>query len=187
VARRGNPNWIAATQEPEPAGALAEIERSGVAPILGAAGGALAIVIGAERLQLSQEQVAWGAAALGYLVATQTTGIVRELATGLAAAGACIGVLRLVDRKTDAPPRNADAPVEPDSSTDTAAEKTVASLQEISARLSDEEKDRLAEMAAKLPADELRAVEAQVVSLPIDEAAKFLRRVLAGSQRGASS
>jgi hypothetical protein len=70
-----------------------------VVPIVGAAGGALAILFGARKFDVPEEKVAWCAAAGAGVIAFKTTGVVQQLATGLACAGACIGILRFLERK----------------------------------------------------------------------------------------
>jgi hypothetical protein len=69
-----------------------------MSPVLGASIGAAAATMGAEMLLPPKfvPWAPWGTAALGFLTAMNTTGLVRGVATGVAAAGASIAVLRLI-------------------------------------------------------------------------------------------
>jgi hypothetical protein len=79
-------------------GAMSESNLGGALPAIGAAGGALLIVFGAPRIGVSEEHAAWGVGAVGAAIAMGSTGAVREIATGVACAGACIGIVRLMER-----------------------------------------------------------------------------------------
>lgn len=65
-------------------------------PILAGAGGAIVATVGAEKLGINPAIAAWGTAAIGAATALGTHGIVRQVATGVGAAGVCLGALQLI-------------------------------------------------------------------------------------------
>lgn len=69
---------------------------SAVLPIVGGAGSALAFVLAAEQLNVSKLQVAVTIAGAGAVTAASTTGWVRDIAIGVAAAGACVAAMEAV-------------------------------------------------------------------------------------------
>lgn len=71
-------------------------EKSPIIPILAGAGGAVIASIAAEKVGLSPNTAAWGTAAVGAATALGTKGIVRQVATGVGAGGACLGAISLV-------------------------------------------------------------------------------------------
>jgi hypothetical protein len=70
--------------------------RSTVLPIVGGAGSALAFVLAAEQLNVSKLQVAVTLAGAGAVTAASTTGWIRDIAIGVAAAGACVAAMEAV-------------------------------------------------------------------------------------------
>jgi hypothetical protein len=71
-------------------------EKSPIIPILAGAGGAIVATLAAEKVGLSPNTAAWGTAAVGAATALGTKGVVRQVATGVGAGGACLGALSLV-------------------------------------------------------------------------------------------
>jgi hypothetical protein len=69
---------------------------SAVLPIVGGAGSALAFVLAAEQLNVSKLQVAVTLAGAGAVTAASTTGWIRDIAIGVAAAGACVAAIEAV-------------------------------------------------------------------------------------------
>jgi hypothetical protein len=69
--------------------------KSPIVPILAGAGGALVAVVGADKLGVNPNVAAWGTAAAGAATALGTSGVVRDVATGVGAAGMCLGALQL--------------------------------------------------------------------------------------------
>lgn len=70
-------------------------EKSPIVPILAGAGGAVVASLAAEKVGLSPTVAAWGTAAAGAATALGSTGITRQIATGVGAAGACLGAVSL--------------------------------------------------------------------------------------------
>lgn len=70
-------------------------EKSPIVPILAGAGGAVIASLAAEKAGLSPTVAAWGTAAAGAATALGSTGITRQIATGVGAAGACLGAVSL--------------------------------------------------------------------------------------------
>lgn len=70
-------------------------EKSPIVPILAGAGGAVVATVAAEKVGLSPNVAAWGTAAVGAATALGTKGVIRQVATGVGAAGACLGALSL--------------------------------------------------------------------------------------------
>jgi hypothetical protein len=68
----------------------------GAAPVIGAAAGTLASTMGAYMLGVPVQWAPWGTAAIGAVGAFTTQGWVRQAAIGVAAAGASIGILRMM-------------------------------------------------------------------------------------------
>jgi hypothetical protein len=68
----------------------------GAAPVIGAAAGTLASTMGAFMLGVPVQWAPWGTAAIGAVGAFTTQGWVRQAAIGVAAAGASIGILRMM-------------------------------------------------------------------------------------------
>jgi hypothetical protein len=66
------------------------------APALGVAGGILVATKGAEMIGVPAKWAPWGTAAIGTIAAMTTEGWMREAAIGVAAAGASVGILRMV-------------------------------------------------------------------------------------------
>ena len=66
------------------------------APVLGAAAGTFASTIGADMIGVPTKWAPWGTAAIGTVGAMTASGWLRQAAIGVAAAGASIGILRLV-------------------------------------------------------------------------------------------
>jgi hypothetical protein len=64
-------------------------------PIIAGAGGALVAAVGAEKLGMNPTVAAWGTAAVGAAAALGTKGVIRQVATGVGAAGMCLGALQL--------------------------------------------------------------------------------------------
>jgi hypothetical protein len=60
--------------------------------VIGAVAGALGVIIGAEKLGVDRERAAVGAALVGLTAAANTTGWVRSIASGVAAAGAALTI-----------------------------------------------------------------------------------------------
>lgn len=71
-------------------------EKSPIVPILAGAGGAVVAVVGADKLGVNPNVAAWGTAAVGAATALGTKGVVRQVATGVGAAGVCLGALQLI-------------------------------------------------------------------------------------------
>lgn len=78
------------------AGASIMSGKSPIVPILAGAGGALVAVVGADKLGVNPNVAAWGTAAAGAATALGTEGVVRQVATGVGAAGMCLGALQLI-------------------------------------------------------------------------------------------
>jgi hypothetical protein len=70
-------------------------EKSPIVPIVAGAGGAVVASLAAEKLGLSPNIAAWGTAAIGAATALGTQGVVRQVAVGVGAAGACLGAISL--------------------------------------------------------------------------------------------
>lgn len=70
-------------------------EKSPIVPILAGAGGAVVATLAAEKVGLSPTVAAWGTAAAGAATALGSTGLARQIATGVGAAGACLGAVSL--------------------------------------------------------------------------------------------
>ena len=70
-------------------------EKSPIVPIVAGAGGAVVASLAAEKLGLNPQVAAWGTAAIGAATALGTKGVVRQVATGVGAAGACLGAISL--------------------------------------------------------------------------------------------
>jgi len=68
----------------------------GAAPVIGAAAGTLASTMGAFMLGVPPQWAPWGTAAIGAVGAFTTQGWVRQAAIGVAAAGASVGILRMM-------------------------------------------------------------------------------------------
>jgi hypothetical protein len=62
-------------------------------PLVGAVAGAFGIIIGADKLGVDRDYVAMGAAVIGLMTAANMSGWVRDLAAGVAAAGATIAIM----------------------------------------------------------------------------------------------
>ena len=120
MARRGNPNWMRAAEERR--SALARREEvvakkresefvATVAPILGAAAGALGVVVAAEKLGVDRERIAIGAAVMGLATAASSKGWARGIAAGVAAAGASIAIVQRLSpaKETESPKRDPNA------------------------------------------------------------------------------
>ncbi len=70
-------------------------DKSPIVPIVAGAGGAVVASLAAEKLGLSPNVAAWGTAAIGAATALGTQGVVRQVAVGVGAAGACLGAISL--------------------------------------------------------------------------------------------
>ncbi len=70
-----------------------------VMPLLGAAGGALALEVLSQRVTMKKEALAAVSAGLAFIAATNTTGPARQLAMGAAAAAACYGLVEILRQK----------------------------------------------------------------------------------------
>lgn len=81
-----------------------------VAPLAGCAVGTAAIAFAADRFDIEKEKIAVAAIAIGVTMASQTTGVPRHIAMGLASAGIAMGVAEVFRHWKEklAPP---DAPV----------------------------------------------------------------------------
>ncbi len=76
---------------------LAENEIVKIAtPLVGAAGGALAITVATERYGVKREVATFGGAALALAAAQSVTGFPRDLLQAAATAGVCLGVVELL-------------------------------------------------------------------------------------------
>jgi hypothetical protein len=75
-----------------------ETEDSGfsVAPLIGAAGAAMAIIVATERFAIKRETAAIGGAAIALAVSQATSGTVRALFQGAALAGIGLAIVELV-------------------------------------------------------------------------------------------
>jgi hypothetical protein len=94
----------------------------GAAPVIGAAAGTLASTMGAFMLGVPVQWAPWGTAAIGAVGAFTTQGWVRQAAIGVAAAGASVGILRMMgiigghsvapvdDHRQAAPPEASPSP-----------------------------------------------------------------------------
>lgn len=115
MAKRGNPNFRRLPPGPAPPREMMMIhhparrrkrnagvggrlmgEKSPIVPILAGAGGAVVAVVGADKLGVNPNVAAWGTAAAGAATALGSRGMVRQIATGVGAAGMCLGALQLL-------------------------------------------------------------------------------------------
>jgi hypothetical protein len=108
MARRKNVERVMIVDEAEAAPAestasngseLVESMAMVFAPVAAAGATTLAIVHGSPRIGLREDYLAWGAAAVGLVAALKTTGVLHEAAVGVAAAGASVAVVRLLERQ----------------------------------------------------------------------------------------
>jgi hypothetical protein len=178
-------------------------------PIIGAAGGAWAIAVASEQPGADRLQVALTGAGIGVMVAGASTGWVRQLAGGAAAAGAAIALIeylrerdaakRTATKSEAAPPAAANVeaaqaaaappgPVETatnesSSAADALTAEEWARLQTIAARLDPEEHKQLDELEQREPALMLKVKKA-LVSMSVDDAVAFLRQKLFAKPHG---
>lgn len=162
-----------------------------LAPLLGAAGGAAAIVAASDHFQLDRKAVALGGVGLGIAVASATTGVVRQLATGVAAAGACIAVLDFIRELPRAPKRDSAPAEQPKPEPTAAAPSTerltpeeLLHLQKIAASLTPDERERLVEVEKRGEPELVRRLKATLVGLSIEDAVVFLRKNVLAAPHG---
>jgi hypothetical protein len=69
--------------------------KSPIVPIIAGAGGSAIAMLTADKLGMNPNVAAWGTAAVGAATALGTKGVIRQIATGVGAAGVCLGALQL--------------------------------------------------------------------------------------------
>lgn len=193
-----------------------EVPESGgvdLMPIVGAAGGALAIAAASQRTGIDRKWVALGGASVGVVVASSTSGWLKQLATGVAAAGAVIAVLDYLRERAAAqakatrdaapaqetkaeasaapPPREST----PASTTPTASEaagspsgeltpEQLAKLQAIMEKLDPVEREQIAKLEKNAPADLIRSLKKTLVGMSVDDAVEYVRKNVLAKARG---
>jgi hypothetical protein len=177
-------------------------------PLLGAAGGAVVIAIASERTGVDRKWVALGGASVGIAVASSTDGWLKQLATGVAAAGFVIAVVDYLRERaaaqakitgdavpaqetkaqtSPAPPPSEPAPAAtaPAASGELTPEQ-LAKLQAIMEKLDPVEREQIAKLEESAPADLIHSLKKTLVGMSVDDAIEYLRRNLlatAHSQR----
>jgi hypothetical protein len=157
-------------------------------PMIGAAGGAWAIAVASEKPGVDRVKVALTGAGIGVVVAGASTGWVRQLAGGAAAAGFALALIEYLRERAaakstavsaTAPPEPAKpVPSEPAGATDALTPEKWAHLQTIAAQLDAEEREQLHELEKKAPADLMLKVKRALVSMSVDDAVASLREKL---------
>ncbi len=176
---------------------------AGMMPILGAAGGALAIAIASERTGVNRKWVALGGASVGIVVASSTNGWLKQLATGVVAAGAVIAIVdylreRAAAQETKAqtsaaPPQSEPAPA---GMTPAAAEaagtpsgdltpEQLAKLQAIMEKLDPVECEQIAKLERSAPTDLIRSLKKTLVEMNVDDAVEYVRKNVLAKARSA--
>jgi hypothetical protein len=182
-------------------------------PIVGAAGAAVAIALASQRTGLDRKWVALGGAGVGVVVASSTSGWLKQLATGVAAAGAVIAVVDYLRERaaapSQAPTRDATqdskplpsvpapsseavparaAPTAPENAAAPADDLTpeqLAHLQAIMEHLEPVEREQVAKLEKNAPADLIRSLKKTLVGLSVDDGVAFVRKnVLTKARQG---
>jgi hypothetical protein len=150
-------------------------------PIVGAAGGALAIALASERLGVDRTRVALTGADVAAAVAGSTTGWARQLASGAAAAGVVIALVdhfreRDVMRAAAAPAEPADVAPSAATASDALTPEELAHLEAIAARLDPIEREQLDEVERRGAPEVIRRLKRALVAMSVDDAVAYLRR-----------
>ena len=140
-----------------------------VAPVIGAAGGALAVTVAVERFGVKREVAAFGGAIVAFVASRRASGAARAGFEAAAAAGVCLGIAEIVRKlrphviygsqpSHPETPRQAAPP--PDAITRADFDKALQSVQTSNeARVAEREEAHLATVHDLL--DRLRSAEAE--------------------------
>jgi hypothetical protein len=155
----------------------------------GAVGGAVAVSLAAKHTGIPRQTIALGGASIASVVSVSTTGLMRQVATGVAIASSAIAVYDFVcelQRESEAEKkRNAAPPIEANASPSTAApqappsevltEDHLAHLQAIANSLTPAEREKLAHMEKHAPAEMVRRLKLTLVGMTVEDAVAYLR------------
>lgn len=214
MGRRGNPNWIRAAEERRARAKVAAEEVKAndarvmtLGTAIGAAAGGVAIAMGAQHFGVDRKRVAIAAAGGGLALAVASSGWIRAIAGGVAAAGIAIAIAEWLkapkverpkaepqkaapqatdrlskDEAGDVPPLiavAADNRLRPPPVARADSASVMARFRDVASRLTLAERQRLAEALGSATDDEARALQALLARTTATEAAESLRRLLA--------